>query len=161
MFYWVLLGFTGFLLGFTRFYWVLLGFTGFYWVLLGFTGFYWVFTGLNWVSMFFFCVLLGSARFYWASYWVCFFLPSFLWERLCFCRGSRVGWGAAPGLGQRPVPVGDAATATPAPATTSGELHFSFSFFFVGYFPSISNEIHHVVSALKKSTVNILRLIIK
>ena len=49
-FYWLLLGFTGFLLGFTRSKWVLLGFTGFYWVLLGFTGFYWVllgFTGFN------------------------------------------------------------------------------------------------------------------
>ena len=31
--------FTGFLLGFTRFYWVNLGFIGFYRVLLGFTGF--------------------------------------------------------------------------------------------------------------------------
>ena len=32
--------FTGFLLGFTGFYWVVLGCTGFYWVLLGFTGLY-------------------------------------------------------------------------------------------------------------------------
>ena len=39
MFYWVSLGFTGFLLGFTGFHWVLLGFTGFYWVLLSWTEF--------------------------------------------------------------------------------------------------------------------------
>ncbi len=37
VFYLVLLNFTGFLLGFTGFYWVLLGFTGFYWVSMGFT----------------------------------------------------------------------------------------------------------------------------
>ena len=36
------MGFTGFLLGFTGFYWVSQGFIRFYWVLLGFTGFYWV-----------------------------------------------------------------------------------------------------------------------
>ena len=42
--YWVLPGFTGFLLGFTGFYWVLLGFTGFY---LVFTGFYWVLLGFT------------------------------------------------------------------------------------------------------------------
>ena len=50
-FYWVLLGFTGFLLGFTGFYWVLLGFTEFHGVLLGFTGFH--------------GVLLGFIGFYW------------------------------------------------------------------------------------------------
>ena len=46
--------FTGFLLGFTRFYWVNLGFIGFYRVLLGYTGFYWVlpgFTGFYWVIL--------------------------------------------------------------------------------------------------------------
>ena len=47
--------FTGFLLGFTGFYWALLDFTSFYlvyWVSLDFTGFYWVlmgFTGFYWV----------------------------------------------------------------------------------------------------------------
>ena len=41
-------GFTGFLLGFTGYYWVvwvLPGFTGFYWVLLCLTGFYKVLLG--------------------------------------------------------------------------------------------------------------------
>ena len=77
MFYWVLLGFTGFyriLLGFTWFYWVLQGFTGFYLVLLGFTGFYRVlqgFTGFYWVKRDFtgyYWVLLGfAAVFFWVS----------------------------------------------------------------------------------------------
>ena len=61
-FCWVLLGFTGFHWVFIRFHWVLLGCTGFYWfywvlpgfteiywVLLGFTGFHWVFAGFYWV----------------------------------------------------------------------------------------------------------------
>ena len=48
--------FTWFWLGLTGFYWVLLGsswllpgFTGFYSALLGFTGFYRVLTGFDWV----------------------------------------------------------------------------------------------------------------
>ena len=60
VFYWVLLGFTGFYWVFTRFYWVLLGFTGFYWVLLGFTKFSWVSLG----STGFYWVLLGFTGFY-------------------------------------------------------------------------------------------------
>ena len=65
MFYWVLLGFTGFywvLLGFTVFYWVLLlglagfgqvvvhSFNGFYCVLLCFTVFYFVLLGFTWFT---------------------------------------------------------------------------------------------------------------
>ena len=38
MFYWVLLDFTGFLLGYTRFYWVLLGLTMLYRVMPSFRG---------------------------------------------------------------------------------------------------------------------------
>ena len=48
VFYLVLLNFTGFLLGFTGFYWVLLGFTGFPWVLLDITGVLLGFTGFPW-----------------------------------------------------------------------------------------------------------------
>ena len=40
-------GFTGFLTGFTEFYWVLLGFIGIYWALPGSTGFYWVLLGFS------------------------------------------------------------------------------------------------------------------
>ena len=47
-FYPVLLGFTGFLLFFTRFYWILLGSTRFYWVLLGFTRVISVILKLTW-----------------------------------------------------------------------------------------------------------------
>ena len=50
-FYWLELGFTRLLQGYSEFYWISLAFTGFRWVLLGFTGFYWV--------------LLGRTRFYW------------------------------------------------------------------------------------------------
>ena len=63
--------FTGFLLGFTGFYWVLKGFIGFYWVPMGFTGYYWVllgFTGYYWV-------LLGFNGFY----WVFMGFPGFYW----------------------------------------------------------------------------------
>ena len=45
-------GFTGFVPGFTGFYWVLQGFTEFHEVLLGFTGFDWILldlTGFYWV----------------------------------------------------------------------------------------------------------------
>ena len=45
MFYWV---FTGFLLGFT----------GFYWFLPGFHGFHWVFTKYEWVTVGYYCVFL-------------------------------------------------------------------------------------------------------
>ena len=61
-FYWVLPGFTGFLLGFIEFYWVLLGFTGFNWVSSSLTGFDWVlssFTGFYRVLLGFYWVLQG------------------------------------------------------------------------------------------------------
>ena len=44
---------------------VLLGFTGFYYVSLGFTGFLLAFTGFYWVSLGFYWLLLGFIRFYW------------------------------------------------------------------------------------------------
>ena len=50
-FYWVVLGFIGFLLGLNGFKWVLQGFTEYYWALPSWTGFNWVFAGRRRVEM--------------------------------------------------------------------------------------------------------------
>ena len=82
--YWVLLGFTGFLLGFTGFYWVLLGFIRFHWVLLGFIRFYWVLLGFTEFGCCFFLVrwmecarpMEGLSCLKPATSWNCFLGPA-------------------------------------------------------------------------------------
>ena len=65
-FWWVSMGFDGFLMGFNGFQWVLMGFdgflmgfNGFWWVSMGFDGFLMGFNGFWWVSMGFDGFLMG------------------------------------------------------------------------------------------------------
>ena len=139
---------------------------GFYWVLLGFTGFYWVLLGFYWVKLSF---TVFFSVFYWVRQGSTGLLTEFVFfYRVFFRNGCAFLEGPVLVEEQRRASAnGQFQSATlqrqhqhrPPPQVSS---IFLFLFLFlVGYFPSISNEIHHVVSALKKSTVNILRLIIK
>ena len=94
-FYRVLLGFTEFyrvLLGLTLFSWVILGFTGLYRVLPSFTGFYRFLLGFSW----FYRVLPGFTGFYWVSlgftgfYRVILGFTGFYWVLLGFTEFYRV-----------------------------------------------------------------------